>query len=252
MFIPPEYRSVNCFVCTASLESASVSVETPSVVAQEEFDILLGAGGTCMVDEGGSQGGGFGAPTGPSWLHSVSFGDGGTATATGGFATTRHTYDSRGTFEIRDDVTCSPCQSVFTLGYGSLSISVCKIRAVTSYADVKSCPFLLQSDVAYYIDGCTSSPDSFKHYVFGTVQGSIAVGNEDWVKNYPCNQHDLCYETCASDRTGCDSRFADHMYEICGTDEECLSEAFQRALFVGLIGGLAHRREQQEHCVCCD
>ena len=51
MFIPPEYRAVNCFVCTASLESASVSVEAPSVVAQEEFDILLGAGGTCMVDE---------------------------------------------------------------------------------------------------------------------------------------------------------------------------------------------------------
>ena len=46
MFIPPEYRSVNCFVCTASLESASVAVETPSVVAQEKFDILLGAEGT--------------------------------------------------------------------------------------------------------------------------------------------------------------------------------------------------------------
>ena len=26
LFVPPEYRSVNCFVCTASVESASVTL----------------------------------------------------------------------------------------------------------------------------------------------------------------------------------------------------------------------------------
>ena len=252
MFIPPEYRSVNCFVCTASLQSASVAVETPSVVVQEEFDIVLGAGGTCMVDQGGPQGGGFGAPVGPLWHHSVAFGDGSTATASGAFATIRHTYSSRGTFNVRDDVACSPCQSVFTLGFGSLSISVCKTRAVTSYADVESCPRLLQSDADYDINGCTASPDTVAGVVFGTAQGLVPVGSEATVEDYPCNQHDLCYETCASDRDDCDDRFEAHMLQACGNNTACADIAMRRATTVRDIGWWAFRREQKEHCLCCD
>ena len=94
------------------------------MVAQEEFDILLGAGGTCMVDQGGPQGGGFGVPVGPMWHHSVSFGDGGSATAAGAPATTGHSYESPGTYEISSDVTCSPCQSVFVTGTATTSVSV--------------------------------------------------------------------------------------------------------------------------------
>ncbi|MYJ73801.1 MAG: RHS repeat protein, partial [Gammaproteobacteria bacterium] len=123
LFIPPEYRSVNCFVCTASLESVSVSV-TVVPVAGVSLSIILGAGGTCMIDEGGSQGGGFGAPVGPSWSHSVTFGDGGTATATGAPATAKHTYASPGEYEIRSDVTCSPCLSVLVLGTATETVEV--------------------------------------------------------------------------------------------------------------------------------
>ena len=245
-------RAVNCFVCTASLESASVAVETPSVVVQEEFDILLGAGGTCMVDQGGPQGGGFGVPVGPMWHHSVAFGDGSTATASGAFATIRHTYSSRGTFNVRDDVACSPCQSVFTLGFGSSSISVCKIRAVTSYPDVTSCRLLLQSDADYDINGCTASPDTVEGVIFGTVQGLIPVGSEATVEHYPCNQHDLCYETCATNRGTCDRRFEQDMVNACGTNEECEKVARGRARAVRLFGWFAFRREQKEHCLCCD
>ena len=107
MFLPPEYRSVNCFVCTASLESASVSVEESPVVVDDDFNVILGAGGTCMIVEGGSPGPGFGAPVGPSWHHSVSFGDGGTATAAGTPATAEHRYASPGDYDISTDVTCS-------------------------------------------------------------------------------------------------------------------------------------------------
>ena len=251
LFVPPEYRSVNCFVCTASLESASVTVPV-APMAGEAFDVLLGAGGTCIIDEGGPQGAGFGAPVGPMWHHSVAFGDGGSTTGAGGFATVQHTYDSRGAYDIRDDVSCSPCNSVFTLGYGSLRISVCKIRAVTSYADVESCPRLLQSDADYDINGCTAAPDIVNGVVFGTVQNRIPVGSEGTVENYPCNQHDLCYETCASNRGNCDDSFEAHMLQECGTDEICERTARSRARSVRIVGWYAFRREQKEHCLCCD
>ena len=161
-------------------------------MAGSMIDVVVGAAGPCELPHG------VDVPDIASWHHAVSFGDGGTATATGGSATLRHTYDSRGTYEIRDDVSCSPCQSVFSLGYGSLTISVCEIRAVKSYADVTSCPRLLQSDADYDINGCTGGPDSIGDVIFGTVQGDIPVGSEAMVEDLPCNQHDLCYETCGS------------------------------------------------------
>ena len=245
LFIPPEYRSVNCHVCTASVHFASVSAPT-APVAGAMIDVVVGAVGPCELPHGIS------VPVIASWHHAVSFGDGGTATATGGSATLCHTYDSRGTYEIRDDVSCSPCQSVFSLGYGSLTISVCEIRAVTSYADVKSCPRLLQSDADYDINGCTASSDTVRGVVFGTVQGLIPVGSESSVEDYPCNQHDLCYETCGSSRDDCDNRFEAHMVEACGINDDCEKAARRRASVIRLIGGYAFRREQKEHCLCCD
>ena len=141
---------------------------------------------------------------------------------------------------------------MFTLGFGSLSISACKTRAVTSYADVESCPRLLQSDADYDINGCTASPDTVRGVVFGTVQGLVSVGNEGSVEDYPCNQHDLCYETCGSNRAGCDDRFEDDMVDACGDDLVCKLLAHGKATDVRAIGWIAFRREQKEHCLCCD
>ena len=245
LFIPPEYRSVNCHVCTASVHSASVIAPT-TPAAGSMIDVAVGAVGPCELPHGVS------VPVIASWHHAVSFGDGATATATGASATLRHRYDSRGTYEITDEVSCSPCQSVFSLGYGSLTISVCKIRAVESYEDVTSCRHKLQSDADYDINGCTASPDVVYGKIFGTVQGLIPVGSEGRVEDYPCNQHDLCYETCASDRDDCDNRFEAHMFEACGTNDDCVAVAARRAESVRDIGRFAFRREQKEHCLCCD
>ena len=123
LFVPPEYRSVNCFVCTQSLQSASVTV-TAAPKAGQAFDVLLSAGGTCIIDEGGSQGAGFGAPVGPMWHHSVAFGDGQTTTGEGAFSTVEHTFASPGTYQIRNEVTCSPCLSVFVLGAAAAEVPV--------------------------------------------------------------------------------------------------------------------------------
>lgn len=94
LFIPPEYRSVNCHVCTASVEFASGGAPS-APVAGAMIDVVVGAAGPCELPPG------VDVPDIASWHHAVSFGDGGTAIATGGSATLRHTYDSRGTYEIR-------------------------------------------------------------------------------------------------------------------------------------------------------
>ena len=39
-------------------------------------------------------------------------------------ATVAHTYASAGTYKVRTDVTCSPCQSIFVLGTSSQSVEV--------------------------------------------------------------------------------------------------------------------------------
>lgn len=40
------------------------------------------------------------------------------------------------------------------------------------------------------------------------------------------------------------------METVCGIDAECLIEAGNRAVTVGLLGGVAFVREQKEHCLC--
>ena len=80
LFIPPEYRSVNCHVCTSSLEVASVGAPT-APVAGALIDIVVGAVGPCELPPG------VDVPVVASWHHAVSFGDGGTTTATGSSAT---------------------------------------------------------------------------------------------------------------------------------------------------------------------
>ena len=123
LFIPPEYRSVNCHVCTASVEFALVGAPA-APVAGAMIDVVVGAAGPCELPPG------IDVPDIASWHHAVSFGDGGTATATGSSATVRHSYDSPGTYEIRSDVTCSPCQSVFVLGTATTSVEVKPIHRV--------------------------------------------------------------------------------------------------------------------------
>ena len=117
LFIPPEYRSVNCHVCTASVHFAAVSAPTEPV-AGSMIDVVVGAVGPCELPHGVSM------PVIASWHHAVSFGDGGTATATGSSSTVRHSYDSPGTYEIRSDVTCWPCQSVFVSATSTASVTV--------------------------------------------------------------------------------------------------------------------------------
>ena len=111
---------------------------------------------------------------------------------------------------------------------------------------------MLQSDADYDINGCTAAPDIVNGVIFGTVQNRIPAGSEGTVENYPCNQHDLCYETCASNRDNCDVRFANQMAEACGTNTDRIDEAVRRGRIVGAVGWYAFHREQKEHCLCCD
>ena len=128
LFVPPEYRAVNCHVCSATLGSVSVAVATTLVVAGAPVRFVLGAGGDCAEDHGGPQGPGLGAPALPAWRHSVSFGDGSTAAATGSPAEVGHTYASGGTYKVRNRVSC-PCDSVLSIGERTVDVQVASCTA---------------------------------------------------------------------------------------------------------------------------
>ena len=187
------------------------------------------------------------------WQNKLRFGDGeSTEFGSGYIVNAPHTFDRAGTYNVEDDVSCY-CNSPFVVSYGSsMAIVLCSNRKVTSYADVLSCPRLRQSNANYDINGCTASPDIVEGVVFGTVQRLIPVGSEDTVEGYPCNQHDLCFETCGSVRADCDDRFEQDMLDACGTNNECKRKAINRARDVRIVGIFAFRREQKEHCLCCD
>lgn len=79
-----------------------------------------------------------------------------------------------------------------------------------------------------------------------------------------CNDHDICYGTCNSSKSKCDSDFFIDMAAICATDypSNGLIDVVERALCVQLAatyanavsvgGGDAYQTGQKEGCDCCD
>ena len=75
----------------------------------------------------------------------------------------------------------------------------------------------------------------------------------------PCNQHDICYETCNASKSQCDSTFGDQLVDACiaGYSGSFLSETaciltagvFEAA--VSLFGGSAYEAGQTKDCECC-
>lgn len=138
LFLPPEYRAVNCRVCSSSVRR--VRVTAAGRVAGRTTTISIGIDGTCVYgypEDGPS--GGLGGVLRDTWGHTLSFGDGTPAvtfTSPGNAASRSHVYRRAGTYQVRDDVDCRACNSLLVLASGSTTVRVADdcIAPVATYS----------------------------------------------------------------------------------------------------------------------
>ncbi len=98
LFLPPEYRSVNCWVCGDIISGATVSSVGGFVNQPTKFNININ--GTCQTSN--------------TWEHWIRFGDGGsTLFYSNNPTSTEYTYRSTGLFGFQDDIACN-CPSPFS------------------------------------------------------------------------------------------------------------------------------------------
>ncbi|MBI4517827.1 MAG: hypothetical protein HY699_18630 [Deltaproteobacteria bacterium] len=142
------------------------------------------------------------------------------------------------------------------------------------------CPNRVQNQLAHVIDGCSNVPDdpvdgqcSVAPTRFGSTEGTLPQGSQ--ALSLPCNQHDMCYQTCRANRAACDSGIFESMLHVCslayptatcpfvGPDSaKCPCYAIERQLCVdtaslyyqGLqqLGESAWKSRQVQYCACCE
>jgi len=75
----------------------------------------------------------------------------------------------------------------------------------------------------------------------------------------PCNNHDICYETCNTPKSTCDVTFGDQLVDVCiatygGSflmETACILVAGVYELAVTVGGGSAYEAGQTKDCECC-
>ena len=96
-------------------------------------------------------------------------------------------------------------------------------------------------------NGCTLAPD----------QPSIFFSFRP-----ACDAHDICYQTCGSNRETCDSSFRSDLFDICSAFRsirviyaECIAKASIYYAAVAIAGGIAFESQQDDKCKwesCCE
>ena len=129
LFVPPEFRSVNCYVCSGSVQSVAVLAPSEAEVS-EPVDVGFTVNGVCVGGPGTP-------PLGPEdpyiWRNDISYGDGGYEHLnTMGVATREYTFEAVGTYDISDSVSCY-CATPLVVSIGSTSVNVvCPDSSVAS------------------------------------------------------------------------------------------------------------------------
>lgn len=149
---------------------------------------------------------------------------------------------------------------------------------------VSMCPQRAQvpaSKRLHDVDGC-SAPLGFARNnpaaslfsqastAFGSEQGMVSAGQ---VNSLPCNRHDLCYQSCKSNKSGCDNAMHTRMDGVCSTafpstcplafilTGTCPAYFIDRlrcfatsdAFFIGVDrrGSPFYKERQTQYCDCC-
>ncbi|HYK05317.1 MAG TPA: hypothetical protein VE974_26440 [Thermoanaerobaculia bacterium] len=154
---------------------------------------------------------------------------------------------------------------------------------------IAKCPQRLQNDRTHLVDGCSLPSFAGIFTPGGTVQdpvgGSLGrsstrfglpetLGPGQSPSNFPCNNHDKCYQTCKSTQAGCDSGMERDMTSVCQAaypeascpltglmwfrclgwyEEKSNCAAFTSAYKWGLDrwGEDAWKERQEQFCDCC-
>lgn len=76
-----------------------------------------------------------------------------------------------------------------------------------------------------------------------------------------CNDHDVCYDTCGSDKEDCDRKFKRCLYSICDVnrkdmnfvnEKKCKGGAKMLYMATMALGCTAYKDSQRESCLCVD
>ena len=115
-------------------------------------------------------------------------------------------------------------------------------------ADLTVCPNRTGNTTPHELDGCTDVPDSY---------GAVNFVN-------CCNGHDICYQTCKSDKSSCDSTLGTCMSTLCDQlypvgsgaiaaikRASCKSAAVSYEAGVNVGAGKAYTARQKMFCDCC-
>lgn len=136
------------------------------------------------------------------------------------------------------------------------------------------------------IDGCSNSPDNLESWdnlpfttdydlyvtnpIWGTVLGTVSNAAAA-AQTLPCNVHDICYQTCKSNKANCDDVLGQDITASCDTGypfpcphataDECneYDAEYQACLGIGpiysdgvdMLGGGAYQGRQSQYCGCC-
>lgn len=106
---------------------------------------------------------------------------------------------------------------------------------------------------------------------FGSPQDAVAHSDLSAVLPLPCNQHDICYQTCGSDQAECDEQMLADMISVCEAaypeacpaaasekddcdgyaDERnlCLTSANRMYMGLRAFGSRAYEERQEQYCV---
>ncbi len=132
------------------------------------------------------------------------------------------------------------CQYCFGYGYGCATC----LRKV-NYTQLQWCNKVPDPDWTPEPNGC-SSPTGDNPTMCPTTSFKSA-----------CDAHDICYQTCGSDKAACDSSFDIAMNNACAGSNPICWTACQgwRTTYrvaVELVGQGAYETDQELACACCD
>lgn len=173
IFIPAEYRSVNCFYCISYIGSATFTMDNTAgheIAVGEPTDFEFDSSvATCTAM---GQIFGIPIPTPNPFAHFVTFGDGDTDISSGLDISESFgkTYSAAGTYTVRDTVTCG-CSAIFSFVSATASATVSTPSGVNTQ---------LPSGNGRY----SYEPSANQYGTAATIQSVIDLGIR-WKNNHP-------------------------------------------------------------------
>ncbi|MFY9823638.1 MAG: DNRLRE domain-containing protein [Thermoanaerobaculia bacterium] len=143
--------------------------------------------------------------------------------------------------------------------------------------DPSVCPDRVQANTPHDIDGCSLEKasdiaDILAHYPFLNYSGDpnnpaggpdTAFGSGNAGDTLPCNDHDICYQTCTTEffvpaYFKCNQQMFADMIGVCDRSqaspsvrENCYAWALEYQGFLTAAGFIAFKQDQQKYCQCC-